>query len=520
MHLNLTASTLAPRAAAREGLPLWAAVPAAAVGGLALTLALPPGGWWPLVLVSVTLALITLFGRSVGGALLVGGAYGGALFFTHLGWVGEFLGPLPWIALAGLETLLFALGAVPIALAYRWTARLSSRRTGHLLGVPLLLGGLWAAREIVLGAWPYSGFPWVRVGMAVVDSPMAQIASWTGVTGLSALLVTTCAAVVQWARAGGLRFLRGALPSVGFLILLLVVPQFPTSPAGTFDVGWVQGNGPAAYFDTRDRNAVLDAQTQATHPLLGQPMDLLVWPEGGVDSDPLTDADTTAALDSIVRDAGAPLLMNAATTRGVNVFNTSLLWTAGPGEPQRHDKVNPVPFGEYVPDRWLYEKIVPDLVGLIQREYTAGTNPPLVTVGDVGIGLAICFDVIYDGVIWDGVREGAQMYVFQTNNADFRGTAEDLQQLAFARMRAIETGRAVVNVSTTGTSQVIAPDGETTATVAADTVGAAITTIPLRTGLTPAIILGSWISALVPLGAIGTLTALGILHRTRNRPTV
>lgn len=521
MHVTqaVSAPALAARVAAREGPPLWAAAPAAAVGGFALTLALPPVGWWPLVLVSVTLALITLVGRSVGGALLVGGTYGGTLFFTHLIWVGEFLGPLPWIALAGLETLLFALGTVPIALAYRWTARFSPRATGHLLGVPLLVGGLWAGREIVLESWPYSGFPWVRVGMAVVDSPMAQIASWTGVTGLSALFVALCAAVVQWARAGGLRFLRGALTAVGVLVLLLAVPQFPTSAAGTFDVGWVQGDGPAAYFDTREPNAVLDAQTQATLPLLGQPMDLLVWPEGGVDSDPLADADTAAALDSIVRDAGAPLLMNAATTRGANVFNTSLLWTMDPEEPQRHDKVNPVPFGEYVPDRWLYEKIVPDLVGLIQREYAAGTNPPLVTVGDVGVGLAICFDVIYDQVIWDGARDGAQMYVFQTNNADFRGTAENLQQIAFARMRAIETGRAAINVSTTGTSQVIAPDGATIARIPVDTAGAAITTVPLRTGLTPAATLGPWIKPLIMLGAIGALTALGILHRVRHCPT-
>ena len=64
-------------------------------------------------------------------------------------------------------------------------------------------------------------------------------------------------------------------------------------------------------------------------------------------------------------------------------------------------------------------------------------------------------------MIWTGARDGAEVYMFQTNNADFRGTDENLQQLAFARMRAIETGRAVVNLSTVGTSQVIAPDGTT-----------------------------------------------------------
>ena len=61
--------------------------------------------------------------------------------------------------------------------------------------------------------------------------------------------------------------------------------------------------------------------------------------------------------------------------------------------------------------------------------------------------------------------------MFQTNNADFRGTDENLQQLAFARMRAIETGRSVVNISTVGTSQVIRPDGATVDELPADAPG-------------------------------------------------
>ncbi|WP_292728930.1 nitrilase-related carbon-nitrogen hydrolase, partial [Microbacterium sp. UBA837] len=143
--------------------------------------------------------------------------------------------------------------------------------------------------------------------------------------------------------------------------------------------------------------------------------------------------------------------------------------------------------------------------------------PPLVQVGDVGVGLAICFDVIYDAVIWDGARAGAEVFVFQTNNADFRGTDENLQQLAFARMRAIETGRAVVNVSTVGTSQVITPDGTTVDSIGVDTVDASITTVPLRTGLTPAVILGPWLTALIVLAAAGALTAAGFSHRARTR---
>ncbi len=51
------------------------------------------------------------------------------------------------------------------------------------------------------------------------------------------------------------------------------------------------------------------------------------------------------------------------------------------------------------------------------------------------------------------------MIFAQTNNADFGYTDESVQQLAFARIRAIELGRSVVNISTVGTSAVILPDG-------------------------------------------------------------
>ena len=102
---------------------------------------------WPLAFLSIAGGLWTLMGRSIGGAFLVGLAYGAAFYFTHLMWVVQFLGPIPWVALAGVESLLFALGAIPIALAYRWGALLERRATRRFL-LPVLIAVLWAAREL------------------------------------------------------------------------------------------------------------------------------------------------------------------------------------------------------------------------------------------------------------------------------------------------------------------------------------------------------------------------------------
>ncbi|GAA5027718.1 apolipoprotein N-acyltransferase [Microbacterium fluvii] len=501
----------------RALLPLWAAVPVAALAGFVLQLAYPATGWWPLAFVGVALSLIALVGRSLGGAVLVGLVFGATFYLLLIDWITRYLGVIPWFALAGIETLFIALGSMPITLAYRWMPRVRPGRWWRLVALPALVAGLWTMRELFMGSWPYTGFPWARIGMSQSTSPLAEVASWTGVTGLSFLMVFVCAALIEWVRLGAFSDLRTATPVAAAVVVLLVTPQFPTTDAGTMRVGSVQGNGPSGYFDDRERNSVLEAQLTASAPLFGEDLDVLLWPEGGIDSDPLSNDTTARMLDALADQVDAPLLVNAATERDGAVFNTSMLWVGGEGAVQLHDKRNPVPMGEYVPDRWFYEMLVPDLVGLIQREYTPGTNAPFFDVDGVGVGLAICFDVIYDDVIWQGARDGAEVYMFQTNNADFRDTDENLQQLGFARMRAIETGRPVVNLSTVGTSQVIAPDGTTIDGLDAGVAGYMLTDVPLRTGLTPAVVIGPAVAGIIGWGSLAALVLAGLATTKRFR---
>ena len=84
--------------------------------------------------------------------------------------------------------------------------------------------------------------------------------------------------------------------------------------------------------------------------------------------------------------------------------------------------------------------------------------------------------------------EGAQVIIAQTNNADFGRTDENTQQLAIARLRAIETARPLVNVSTVASSarhrrprddDRLHPDFEP---------GAMAATVDLGPGTTPAVV--------------------------------
>lgn len=503
----------------RPLLPLWAAALVSIAAGPVLDLAFPSVGWWPLAFVGVAMTLLTLIGRRAGGALLVGLLFGASFYLVHIEWITRYLGVVPWYALTGLETLFMGVGSIGITVAYRWVPRILPGRWGRLVALPALVAGMWTARELFMGSWPYTGFPWARIGMSQSESPLAHVASWVGVAGLTFLMVAFTAAVIEGVRLRRFSDLRTALPAVVTALVLVALPAFPTTPAGTLRVGSVQGNGPSGYFDERPRNGVLNAQLSASAPLFGEEMDVLLWPEGGIDSDPLSNDATAATLDDLSERVGAPLIVNAATERGEDIFNTSMLWVAGEGAVQLHDKSHPVPMGEYVPDRWFFEALAPDLIGMIQREYTPGTNPPFFDLDGIGIGLAICFDVIYDDVIWDGARDGAQVYMFQTNNADFRDTDENLQQLAFARMRAIETGRAVVNVSTVGTSQVMDADGTTLDGLPAGEAGHMLTDVPLRTGLTAAVIIGPAVQLVLGWGSLIVLIGLGVIVRRRRNET-
>ncbi|MFI6428605.1 apolipoprotein N-acyltransferase [Promicromonospora sp. NPDC050880] len=514
--------------AERPLVPLPAALVVAAAGGLALDAAFPTLGWWPLAFVAVPLALVSLIGRTVGAGMLVGAAFGAAFYFPHVSWASQFLGddPLgwvPWVALATAETLVLAALTPLVVLAYRWLPRWRETPTVRLVVQPVLVAGAWMVRELVLGSWPYGGFPWGRLGMSQSESPIAPVASWLGVSGLGFLMVVLCAGVlevVRWAVRGHAplgtdgrtrpRF-AGVLPRavpVGLLAaVMLFLPQFPTSDAGSIRVSAVQGNGPAAYADERAANEVLESQLAASAPLESAQVDVVLWPEGGVDSDPLAQPDTARILDAAAASYEAPVLVNAASAVGDLFYNTSFLWTAD-GPEATHAKRHPVPFGEYVPDREIYGAIAPGLVGLLQREYAPGEDSPVFYLDQARVGLAICFDVAFDDVIQEGLRDGAQVFMFQTNNADFRGTDENQQQVAIARMRAIETGRSVVNVSTTGTSQIFAPDGSTVETLASGEPGLMVEEIELRDGLTMGVVLGPWMQRILLWGTVLSMAVL------------
>lgn len=500
----------------RPILPLWAALLVAAASGPVMDAGFPDKDVWPLTLVGIALVLVTLIGRSIGSAIAVGFVAGAAFYFTHIQWASLFLGPLPMSALSVLQALFFAAGAVAISLAYRWVPVAFPSVWGRLGLLPVIVAGLWTAREAWSSVWPYGGFAWGRVSLSQSEGPLAPLFSWVGISGVSFLMVLLVAVSIEAVRLTTLPVLSRVAAPVGLATALVVIPVFPVATTGTMTVAAVQGNGRAGYFDGSDANELLQAQLSATEPLFGTPVDVVVWPEGTTYRDPILDPYTTGVFDFVSEQMDAPLIAQGVSERDGLFHNTAVLWQAGEGALDFYDKKHPVPFGEYVPDRAFWRPFAPDLIDLIQREYTPGTTDVVFDVGGVLAGINICFDIVDDQILTESVEQGAQIIFASSNNADFGRTDESVQQLAIARIRAIELGRTVVNISTVGISAMIAPDGSTIARLPWYEVGTMVEDVPLSSTVTPAVLAGRQIEWLVAgLGIGGLLVSLVAVRATR-----
>ena len=115
--------------------------------------------------------------------------------------------------------------------------------------------------------------------------------------------------------------------------------------------------------------------------------------------------------------------------------------------------------------------------------------------------------MVFDDLVRDSVRSGAQLLAVPTNNATFGFTEMTYQQQAMSRVRAVEHGRAVLVAATSGVSAVIAPDGSLQDRSEVFTRDVLVERVPLRDARTLATRLGAWPEALLVLLGLGGVVA-------------
>ena len=489
---------------------LWR-LPLAVVGGLVSSLAMPREDIWPLIFVSVAMILVSIRSLGFWSATGIGFFAGLAFYMSQVEWLSLYLGPVPWIALSVMEALIFAVGSGAIAIVWSWTGRLRKSFYRNSF-VALAIATLWTAREWIAINLPYGGFPWSRVAQAMSESFLSQLVYFVGISGLTFVSVFMTVAVLLTLEAGKIALKANALGLAASVLALATAWLFivPTAAeSGELTVAAVQGNANAGLFANAEKGTFLRNHIEATALMDSHPMkdeiDFIVWPENASDLNPQADPLAMAQVQSVVSTYKVPLILGAITQSQDVYFNSSLYYDEQGNQIDQYDKKRPVPFAEYVPDRQFWNQLAPDLIGLVSRDYAFGTRDGIFELGADQLGVLICFEIAIDDIGRELVAGGAQVILSQTNNADFGRSDETFQQAALARLRAIETGRTVVNISTVGVSRIFLPNGQIISELPIFEPGIMVEKVPLRTAITPAMAISPFFDLTVNLLALGLL---------------
>jgi len=484
----------------------------ALVAGISLALAFPPThAFWVLPFAVATFFVVTE-GLPMRRAWVPGLVFGAAFQFTLLWWL-HVVGTVPWLGLSATQTLWYGvLGAAVVPLR-------------RLRAAPLWLAAAWVAMESLRCTWPAGGMPWGRLSYAVVDTPLTGALPYIGATGVSLVLAFAGAALASAYRKRGRDVVVPIVATVGVLALASMpeLAPYAADPDGSIDVAAVQGDVPGSGTDVLAHfREITDQHEEETGRLASDVAagstpkpDFVVWPENSTAVDPFEDpqmrADIAGALDAI----GVPILAGVVVDGGPkHVLNQGVVFDPVTGAGDRYTKWHPVPFGEYIPWRWLFGDSLAEL-NQISRDMVSGTRVEPLDVAGTRVADAICFDVAYDDGLYAQLSRGGQLVVVQTSNAMFIHTAQIDQQFAISRLRAIETHRYVVVAAINGITGVIAPDGSVVTSVPSRTQSYVDTTVGLYDVVTPAVRIGPWLGwACAGLVVLGWMLAWGQYRRT------
>ncbi len=405
----------------------------------------------------------------------------------------------------------------------------------------------WAAVELA-GA-RITCVPWDQLGYSQVDNAVVnQLAPWTGVYGMSFVLVAVNALI-----AGGLllerRQGRRAWGGAGVVLALAgwagILVQ-PPKPATTATAVLVQpnlnvgssNNWIGATWDRHmaqfERLAGEDCKSYiAGIPQTGAPTremvcppqpvhpDLVAWPESPApffQSDPRLQP----ALASIATSRDAAMVVGAVGTdysekkNEWRYYNSALILNSMGEFVGRYDKIHLVPFGEYIPFRhllWFARK----LTGRV-GSFTRGKKHKVFVLNGHRYGVFICYEAVFANEVRKFARNGAQVFVNISDDGWYGNTSAPWQHLNMARMRAIENRRWLLRDTNNGVTAAIDPDGRVEQSIPRHCVDALPARFGFNSKLTFYTVHGdvfAWLCAILAIGAVLWCLPAGWRERRR-----
>lgn len=434
---------------------------AALLAGALTPLAFAPFHWFPLALLGPAVMFRLWQDSQPRAAFRDGWLFGLGLFGVGVSWVYVAIHDYGFTSapVAALLTAIFVAGLALLPGALGALCALLQRTLGARRGLLLVAAfpAAWLLLEWVRG-WILTGFPWLQLGYAFIDTPLADFAPWAGVYAVTwAAAVSAGLLLYAWQCGWQARELRRGLLALGALAGLWAIAWAAgqavwTAPAGKpLRVAVVQGNLPQeTKWDPAQVRRRLQRYAELTREHLGA--DLIVWPENAmtVFYHQIRD-DYLLPLAKEVRAAGGTLILGVPVEEPGGRYYAAL---AAMGEtPLFYFKRHLVPFGEYVP----LGSVLRGLVGffdLPMSGFSRGHGAPLLMAGGEPLGMSLCYEDAFGEDLLPALPT-ARLLVNGSNNAWYGDSLAPHQHLQISRMRSLETGRDAVRATTTGISALI-----------------------------------------------------------------
>ncbi len=474
----------------------------ALAAGATMPLAFAPFNFWPVAILSPALLIFQLeFLHTRRQVFWLGYVWGLGYFGFGVSWIYNSLhvfGQAPPLVAGGLTALMVVTLSFFIAAALWFYRSLNQRDTTGWMFWSLPL--LWFSMEWLKG-WVLTGFPWLSIGYAHINSPLAGFAPIIGVYGISALSILISLLLVRFKpnRQYSLLLVAGLIGLIGFALNKIEWTR-PSGPP--LDIAMVQGNIPQEMKWRREaRSKIINIYWSATQDLLDS--DLIVWPEVAIpgrseDMQPLL-----KSMEQTLRKHDTRLLTGIVVSDWMKreYYNSMIMLGVEQGV---YHKRHLVPFGEYYPFRslilWMRKYI-----NIPMSDMTPGPDAQaMMSAKGVNIGVSICFEDVFSRDI-NLDLPAANILLNTSNDAWFGDSLAPHQHLQIAQMRALETGRPMVRSTNTGRSAFIDHKGHITAASGQFKLETARASIQGRIGATPFIYfakLQPWLTLAIALIAV------------------
>jgi apolipoprotein N-acyltransferase len=447
-------------------------------------------GWWPLAILGIAMIVVLLEGRPARQRFWLAVVMGEGWFLPSTLWMVKF-SPAGWPVGVALWFPLL-LGVVALA---------TPRRGGWLGFV-----GAYVFCEWFRWHAPFGGVPLSMLAMTQARGPLLMSARLVGTLGVSGAVALVGAALGAIALG---RKIPGAI-AIGSVVLVTMLGY--VAPHGTavrrIDAATVQGGGEQQTIShLTDYGEVFRRHADAANSIKPG-VDLIVFPENITNiNGRFEDTSERQQLETLAARTGATVVAGVVDDRNdqKHFWNFAVAISPRGKLEARYDKVRRVPFGEYTPMRSLLTPIAGSMIP--PRDGVPGTKPALLTTSLGRLGVVISWEVFFPRRVADAMNHDAQILLNPTNGSSYWLTQVQTQQLASSTLRAVESGRWLLQSAPTGFSAIIDPDGTMVARSSLREAKVLQHVVELRDGSTIAMRLGQT-PVLVLAGALLLLSQL------------